>query len=134
MSLNLKRILVAVVVLVFGAFSYFLGVIHSGRLMEYRSAVLRHDVVLRRSGSELLAGTLKKGTVIYAPTGDDMGVTAPGDFQLHKVYVRIPLGFDDSLIFQPSHEAAELMPRDVCNVLEIFSPVAPDRGHPEGAD
>jgi hypothetical protein len=126
MPMNLKMILVAVAVLCFGGLSYFLGVAHSGRLMDYRSAVLRHDVVLRRSGSEVLAGTLKKGAVIYAATGTDMGVTDPGDFQLHKVYVRIPLGFDDSLILQPSDEAAELMPRDVCNVLEICASIEPD--------
>ena len=90
------------------------------RTHGYRCAVLTEDLVLLGQGTDAVLGTLKKGTVLFAPAREDMSVTDPGDFQLHKIYVRIHLDAIDNLILLPSKRSDIAVPKTVCNVLEAI--------------
>lgn len=85
---------------------------------DYRCALLTEDIVLRGQGTDTVLGTLKKGTVIFAPTREDMGVTDPGDIQLHKVYVRLRPDALNRLVLLPPRRPDARVPQTVCNVLE----------------
>ncbi|MDD8046578.1 MAG: hypothetical protein PHF14_08955 [Verrucomicrobiota bacterium] len=49
------------------------------------------DIVLRAQGTGEIVGYLKKGVAFYSPSLQDLSVSDPGDAELHKAYIRIPL-------------------------------------------
>lgn len=88
---------------------------------DYRCAILTEDVALRGQGTDAVLGTLKKGTVLFAPTREDMAVSDPGDIQLHKIYVRLSHDTLDRLIMLPPARPDTRVPKTVCNILEATS-------------
>lgn len=61
------------------------------RQTDYDSLILKEDVDLFDPATERVVGTLPRRTVLFAPHGVDMDVTDPSDFELHKLYIRIPV-------------------------------------------
>ena len=86
---------------------------------DYRCVVLTEDLTFRGQGTNLVLGVLKKGTVLFAPTIDDMAVTDPGDIELHKVYVRIPPDVIGRQLLFPPSQAGVHLPKTICNILEV---------------
>ena len=89
-----KKILLAAVV---ASLSLVSGVLYVRSLCmlkesDYKIIVLKNDLVLRAQGSGEIVGYLKKGIAFYAPNNVDLSVTDPGDSELHKIYIRLPLG------------------------------------------
>lgn len=89
-----KKILLAAVV---ASLSLVLGVLYVRSLCMinepgYKIIVLKNDLVLHAQGSGEIVGYLKKGIAFYTPNNVDLSVTDPGDSELHKIYIRLPLG------------------------------------------
>lgn len=53
--------------------------------------VVDADIVLRAQGTGEVVGYLKKGVAFYSPSLKDLSVSDPGDAELHKIYIRIPV-------------------------------------------
>ena len=116
---NLLTISLAVVAVLSCAWAIFLIMpAFRWKAPDYRCALLTEDLVLRGQGTDTVLGTLKKGTVLFAPTREDMAVTDPGDIQLHKVYVRLPHDALNRLVLLPPKRSDTRVPKTVCNILE----------------
>jgi hypothetical protein len=121
MRTALKAALVAAVVLS----SVWLSCKIVARLLwrprSYRCAILTEDVDLRGQGTNSIFGHLKKGSILFAPSLDDMDITDPSDIQLHKIYVRLPPEIMGRLVLLPPQSKTARVPTTVCNILEAVS-------------
>ena len=87
-----KMILAVAVASSLLAIGIFIGKQHSLNTSRYRLVVLENDLILYAQGTNETVGYLKKGISFFAPNSDDLAVSDPGDSELHKMYIRIPLG------------------------------------------
>ncbi len=86
-----KTILVVVIVVLSSI--YLLCYVLSMRRVSVSDSiiVIDADIVLRAQGTGEIVGYLKQGVAFYSPSLQDLSVSDPGDAELHKAYIRIPL-------------------------------------------
>ena len=86
-----RRILV-VVTAVLSSISVLVYVLCMRRVSVSDSIiVIDADIVLRAQGTGEIVGYLKKGVAFHSPSLQDFSVSDPGDAELRKAYIRIPL-------------------------------------------
>ena len=83
---------------------------------KYRCMVLKQDVRLIDPVSGRDVGSLGRGVALYAPNQSDMDMSDPGDIELHKVFIRVPVEMDEDMEFIPS-----LKPREVDVIYSVPS-------------